>query len=88
MPKDIHFLCVMVISQLLFMKLSPLTNHKNTKKRTITGGFDRVNPFQQTEQGFDKLFGYNRLQTESFDYHNAMKNALMPEQLKLKELEF
>ena len=24
-------------------KLSPLTNHKNTKKGTVTGGFDRIN---------------------------------------------
>ena len=26
-------------------KLSPLTNHKNTKKETVIGGFDRVNLF-------------------------------------------
>ena len=32
-------------------KLSPLTNHKNTKKGTVTGGFDRVNLFQRAEQG-------------------------------------
>lgn len=38
-------------------KLSPLTNHKNTKKGTVTGGFDRVNLFQQVEQGFNKMFG-------------------------------
>ena len=66
-------------------KLSPLTNHKNTKKGTITGGFDRVNLFQQAEQGFDKLFGYNRQQAESFDYHNMMKNDSIIEQLKLQE---
>ncbi|KAA6304571.1 hypothetical protein EZS27_043781, partial [termite gut metagenome] len=39
-------------------KLSPLTNHMNTKKGAIKGGFDRVNLFQQAEQGFDKLFNY------------------------------
>ena len=66
-------------------KLSPLTNHKNTKNGVITGGFDRVNLFQQAEQGFDKLFGYNRQQTESFDYHNTMKNGSIPEQLELQE---
>ena len=64
-------------------KLSPLTNHKNTKNGAITGGFDRVNLFQQTEQGFDKLFGYNRQQSESFDYHNTMKNGSIFEQLDL-----
>lgn len=66
-------------------KLSPLTNHKNTKKGTVTGGFDRINLFQQAEQGFDKLFSYNRQQTESFDYHNTMKNNSISEQLKLQE---
>lgn len=66
-------------------KLSPLTNHKNTKKGTVTGGFKRVNLFRQAELGFDKLFDYNRKQTESFDYHNMMKNSSTVEQLKLQE---
>lgn len=35
------------------IKLSPLTNHQNTKKGIIKGGFDRTNLFQQAEQGFD-----------------------------------
>ena len=68
-------------------KLSPLTNHKNTKKGTVTGGFDRVNLFQQAEQGFDKLFGYDRQQSESFDYHNTMKNNSIFEQLKQQEIQ-
>lgn len=66
-------------------KLSPLTNHKNTKNGVIKGGFDRVNLFRQAEQGFDKLFGYDRQQPESFDYHNMMKNGSIPKQLKLQE---
>lgn len=41
--------------------------------------------FQQTEQGFDKLFDYNRKQIEAFDYHNTMKNHTITEQLKLQE---
>lgn len=68
-------------------KLSPLTNHKNTKKGTVTGGFDRVNLFQQAEQGFDNLFGYDRQQTESFDYQNVMKNGSISEQFELQEQE-
>lgn len=56
-------------------KLSPLTNHKNTKSGIIKGGFNRVNLFQKAEQGFDKLFGYDRQQFESFDYHNTMRNG-------------
>ncbi|EKN10565.1 hypothetical protein HMPREF1076_03903 [Parabacteroides goldsteinii CL02T12C30] len=66
-------------------KLSPLTNHKNTKNGAITGGFDRVSLFQQAERRFDKLFRYNRQQSESFDYHNTMKNNSISEQLKQQE---
>lgn len=69
-------------------KLSPLTNHKNTKNGVITGGFDRVNLFQQAEQGFDKLFSYNRQLSESFDYHNTMKNGSILEQFELQEQKF
>lgn len=66
-------------------KLSPLTNHKNTKSGIIKGGFDRVNLFQQAEQGFDKLFCYHRQDTESFDYQNMIKNGSIVELLKLQE---
>ena len=54
-------------------KLSPLTNHKNTKNGTIKGSFDRVNLFKQAaaeeeeeeeeeeeQEEEDKLFNYNR----------------------------
>ena len=68
-------------------KLSPLTNHKNTKNGVIKGGFDRVNLFQQAEQGFDKLFGYNRRQTESFQYHNTIKNGTISKLFELQEQE-
>ena len=66
-------------------KLSPLTNHRNTKKGAIKGGFDRTNLFRQAEQGFDKLFGYNRQLTESFKYYNTMKNGNISDQLKMQE---
>lgn len=66
-------------------KLSPLTNHKNTKKGVIKGGFDRKNLFQQVEQGFDKLFGYKRELTESFEYYNTLKNGSISEQLNMQE---
>lgn len=66
-------------------KLSPLTNHKNTKKGVIKGGFDRKTLFRQTEQGFDKLFGYNRPINESFEYYKTMKSGSISEQLKMQE---
>lgn len=55
--------CHLIVSrkdQAYKKKLSPLTNHKNTKNGVIKGGFNRVNLFQQAEQGFDKLFCYKR----------------------------
>lgn len=66
-------------------KLSPLTHHKNTKKGAIKGGFDRTNLFRQAEQGFDKLFNYNRPLTESFEYYNTMKNGSIADQIKMQE---
>lgn len=68
-------------------KLSPLTNHKNTKNGVIKGGFDRVNLFQQAEQGFDKLFNYNRQLSEAFKYYNIMKNSTITNKLRLQRRE-
>lgn len=67
------------------IKLSPLTNHRNTKKGAIKGGFDRVNLFQQVEKGFDKLFNYSRTLFESFEYYNTMKNGTITEQIRMQE---
>lgn len=85
---ELNMHCHLVVSrkdQSNKKKLSPLTNHKNTKKGTIKGGFDRKNLFQQAEQGFDKLFGYKRELTESFEYYNTMKNGSISEQLDMQE---
>lgn len=67
------------------IKLSPLTNHRNTKKGVLKGGFDRTNLFQQAEKRFDTLFNYNRALDESFEYYNTMKNGSVSEQLKMQE---
>ncbi|KAA6335987.1 hypothetical protein EZS27_015824 [termite gut metagenome] len=69
------------------IKISPLTNHRNTKKGSITGGFDRTNLFQQAEQGFDKLFGYDRTTAETFAYCNTMKNGSITDKLRIQEKE-
>ena len=68
-------------------KLSPLTNHKNTKKGAIKGGFDRTNLFQQAEVGFDKLFHYQRDLQETFVYCNTMKNGSIKDKLQMQEQE-
>lgn len=87
---ELNIHCHLIVSrkdQANKKKLSPLTNHKNTKSGIIKGGFDRVNLFQQIEQGFDKLFNYNRQPTESFDYRNTMKNGTIFENLNLQRQE-
>jgi len=68
------------------INISPLTNHRKTKKGVITGGFNRTTLFQQVEKDFDKLFDYNRQQSASFDYCNTMKNSSISEQLKQQEV--
>ena len=87
---ELNMHCHLIVSrkaQTNKKKLSPLTNHKNTKNGVIKGGFDRVNLFRQAEQGFDKLFGYNRQLLESFEYANTMKNGNMDDRLKMQEQE-
>ncbi len=87
---ELNMHCHLIVSrkdQANKKKLSPLTNHKNTKNGIIKGGFHRTNLFQQVERGFDEMFNYNRQLTESFNYYNIMKNSSMSEQLKLQEQE-
>lgn len=56
-------------------KLSPMTNHRNTNKGVVHGGFDRVEFFKKVEQGFDVRFNFNREYKQSFEYLNAVKNS-------------
>ena len=84
---ELNMHCHLVVSrkdQANKKKLSPLTNHKNTKNGIIKGGFDRVNLFKQVEQGFDKQFDYDRQPSESFRYHNTIKNGSISQQLELQ----
>jgi len=85
---DLNMHCHLIVSrkdQSNKKKLSPLTNHKNTKKGAIKGGFDRKNLFQQAEKGFDRLFAHNRPLSESFEYYNTMKNGSISDQLNMQE---
>lgn len=67
------------------VKISPLTNHRNTKKGAIKGGFNRTALFDNVEKGFDKLFGYDRQLPETFAYCNTMKNGSIAEKLQMQE---
>lgn len=69
------------------IKISPLTNHRNTRNGVIKGGFDHTTLFENAEKGFDKLFGYNRQLTETFEYCNTMKNGSIVAKLQMQEQE-
>jgi hypothetical protein len=87
---ELNMHCHLIVSrkdQSNKVKISPLTNHRNTKQGAIKGGFDRVTLFENAEKGFDKLFGFNRQLSETFEYCNAMKNGSIADKLKMKEKE-
>ena len=87
---ELNMHCHLIVSrkdQSNKVKISPLTNHRNTKKGVITGGFDRTALFENVEKGFDKLFGYNRQLSETFEYCNTIKNGSIVDKLRMQERE-
>lgn len=67
------------------LKISPVTNHKDTTKGAVQGGFDRKAFARSCEKLFDKLFEYNRKVAETFDYQNAMKHGTVEEKTEQME---
>lgn len=63
------------------MKLSPMTNHKNTSNGAVKGGFNRANFKSKNEDSFDKKFSYSRPYSETFEYANALKNGNLDEKM-------
>ncbi len=59
--------------------LSPLTNHKNTERGAVIGGFERRQFSERAEQAFDQVFAYERPLTETFQYAHTMQHGT-PEQ--------
>jgi hypothetical protein len=55
--------------------LSPLTNHKDTQRGVVTGGFERKQYSERVEQAFDKAFAYERPLTETFRYAHTMQHG-------------
>lgn len=85
---ELNMHCRLIVSrkdQTNKKKLSPLTNYKNTQNGIIKGGFNRVNLFKQAEQGFDKLFNYNRQLSETFEYRNTMRNGTVFKYIKIQK---
>lgn len=87
---ELNMHCHLIVSrkdQSNKVKISPLTNHRNTKKGVIKGGFDRTTLFENMEKDFDKLFGYNRQLYETFEYCNTIKNGSMTDKIRIQEQE-
>ena len=59
--------------------LSPLTNHKDTQRGVVQGGFERKQYSERVERAFDQAFAYERPLTETFRYAHTMQHGT-PEQ--------
>lgn len=55
--------------------LSPLTNHKDTQRGVVTGGFERKQYSERVEQAFDQAFAYERPLVETFRYAHTMQHG-------------
>ena len=55
--------------------LSPLTNHKNTERGVVIGGFERRQYSERVEQVFDQAFAYERPLVETFRYAHTMQHG-------------
>lgn len=55
--------------------LSPLTNHKDTQRGVVKGGFERKQYSERVEQAFDQAFAYERPLVETFRYAHTMQHG-------------
>nr|WP_319400899.1 DUF5712 family protein [uncultured Carboxylicivirga sp.] len=60
-------------------KISHKTNHKDSKKGVIKGGFNRSEYFYNCEKQFDNQFNYRRPINETYIYRNKIKNGTLDE---------
>ncbi|MET4108380.1 DUF5712 family protein [Hymenobacter sp. UYP22] len=65
--------------------LSPLTNHKDTQRGVVRGGFERKQYSERVEQAFDQLFGYERPLVETFRYAYTMQHGTLEECAALRK---
>lgn len=66
-------------------KLSPLSNHINTSKGPVVGGFKRNSLRLKSEEIFDSMFDYKRDMKDSWHYQNTMKNGSYLEKDQLQQ---
>jgi len=64
-------------------KLSPKTNHRDTQKGPIKGGFNRDEFKQRGEGVFDQMFGYLRPIEESYHYYKVKSNGTISDQVEI-----
>jgi len=67
------------------IRISPQTNHKNTRKGPVKGGFSRVEFFENVEKDFDKRFLYFRKKENQFDFKKRYKKAKPVEVIELQK---
>lgn len=67
------------------IRISPQTNHKNTRKGPVKGGFSRVEFFENVEKDFDKRFLYFRRKENQFDFKKRYKKAKPAEVIELQK---
>lgn len=67
------------------LKLSPMTNHQNTNKGPVKGGFVRVDFYTGAEKAFDEKFLYQRQREEQFDYKKQYKKGTAKEWVHLNK---
>lgn len=67
------------------LKLSPMTNHQNTNKGAVKGGFVRVDFYNSAEKAFDEKFLYQRQREEQFDYKKQYKKGTAKDWEKLNQ---
>ncbi|NVO10137.1 MAG: hypothetical protein HXX16_09270 [Bacteroidales bacterium] len=64
-------------------KLSPKTNHRDTQKGPIKGGFNRDEFKQRGEGIFDQMFGYLRPLEESYNYYKVKSNGAISDRVEI-----
>lgn len=70
------------------LKLSPMTNHQNTKKGAVKGGFTRIDYYSSVERAFDNKYLYQRKREEQFDYKKQYKKADVKQLQELNKEKF
>ena len=65
--------------------ISPATNHKNTEKGAVKGGFCRTDLYEKAEKVFDKKFSYERPYKETYQYQNTMDKGTLEQKMEAEK---